>query len=309
MIINFQIIIQDLMTKYLVMDVDGSLTDGKIYMGPDGESMKAFSIKDGMVPRFILGMEEIIPVVITARESKIVENRCREIGISEIYQGVFDKLSVLKRITNNNLGLCAFFGDDMFDLKCMLPIKEAGGIIGCPADAIQEVRAVCEYVCVNKAGEGALREFAEWLVSPKINGVEIERRVRMAREYICQLNVDKINAGIYEVNDFFWYHVQEYETKEEIFCQLESHRKYIDLQYMIDGAEKMMISDVARLKVEQIYDEKRDVIIWKKPLRMTEIILTKGNMITLYPENAHCGCINVGTNKVKKIVGKISIVM
>ena len=64
--------------KYIIMDVDGSLTDGKVYMGNDGELIKAFSIKDGYAINYILKPVKIEPVVITARQSKIVENRCEE---------------------------------------------------------------------------------------------------------------------------------------------------------------------------------------------------------------------------------------
>ena len=60
------------MIKYLVMDVDGTLTDGKIYMGPNGEAMKAFSVKDGYVINYILKPHEIRPVIITARTGSIV---------------------------------------------------------------------------------------------------------------------------------------------------------------------------------------------------------------------------------------------
>ena len=58
------------------MDVDGSLTDGKIYMGPQGEAFKAFSIKDGYVINYILKPAQIIPIILTARNSVIVQNRC-----------------------------------------------------------------------------------------------------------------------------------------------------------------------------------------------------------------------------------------
>ena len=61
--------------KYLVMDVDGSLTDGKIYMGPNGEAMKAFSIKDGYAFNYILKPNNIVPIILTARKSAIVQNR------------------------------------------------------------------------------------------------------------------------------------------------------------------------------------------------------------------------------------------
>ena len=86
------------MIKYLILDVDGTLTYGKIYMGPNGEAMKAFSIKDGYVSNFILKPVGIVPVIITARNSSIVQHRCDELGITEVYQGKMDKLAALKEI-------------------------------------------------------------------------------------------------------------------------------------------------------------------------------------------------------------------
>ena len=65
--------------KFLIMDVDGTLTDGKIYMGQDGEMAKAFDIKDGAGIALVLPKNNIIPVIITARESKILANRCEEL--------------------------------------------------------------------------------------------------------------------------------------------------------------------------------------------------------------------------------------
>ena len=79
------------------MDVDGTLTDGKIYMGANGELMKAFNIKDGYGIHDILPLIGITPVIITGRKSQIVANRCNEIGIHYLYQGVTDKESQIKR--------------------------------------------------------------------------------------------------------------------------------------------------------------------------------------------------------------------
>lgn len=81
--------------KYLVMDVDGTLTDGKVYIGNNGEICKAFCIKDGYGIRNLLIPSGIIPIIITGRESAIVFNRCRELGITRIYQGISDKYSKL----------------------------------------------------------------------------------------------------------------------------------------------------------------------------------------------------------------------
>lgn len=151
------------MIRYLVMDVDGTLTDGKIYMGNNGEMMKAFSIKDGCGIHDILLPAGIIPVIITGRKSDIVVNRCREIGIEKIYQGVSNKIEKLLSITSN-LSEVAYIGDDINDLSCMEPVKEAGGKIGCPADAVKKVKELADFTSVKNGGDGAVREFIEWLV-------------------------------------------------------------------------------------------------------------------------------------------------
>ena len=148
------------------MDVDGTLTDGKVYIGDFGEVMKAFSIKDGVAIDHIIKPAGIVPIVITGRSSRIVENRCKELGIAKCYQGVKDKLSVLlKCVDSNELKDCAYIGDDIPDLECMKIIKIAGGLVGCPSDADKSVKSIADYICKNKAGDGALREFVEWIIS------------------------------------------------------------------------------------------------------------------------------------------------
>lgn len=155
------------MIKYLVMDVDGTLTDGKIYMGNDGEVMKAFSIKDGCGIHDILIPAGITPVIITGRKSDILENRCKEIGIKEIHQGVSNKIEKLLSVTSD-LSTVAYAGDDINDLSAMIPIKEAGGKIGCPADAVKKVKELADFISSKNGGDGAVREFIEWLVSENV---------------------------------------------------------------------------------------------------------------------------------------------
>lgn len=149
--------------KYLVMDVDGTLTDGKIYMGNDGEVMKAFNIKDGCGIHDILIPAGITPIIITGRSSRIVENRCGELGINEIHQGVSNKIEKLRSITDD-FSTVAYIGDDINDLSCMKPVKEAGGVIGCPKDAVEKVKAISDFISANNGGEGAVREFIEWIL-------------------------------------------------------------------------------------------------------------------------------------------------
>lgn len=297
------------MIKYLIMDVDGSLTDGKVYMGNEGESMKAFSIKDGYAMNYILKPNNIEPIIITGRTSKIVENRCQELGITKIYQGILDKLPRLKdAIGNDELCTCAYFGDDILDISCMKPIKEYGGYVGCPADAISEVKAIADYICVNKAGEGALREFAEWLVNIKVDENKITNRVNEALNYIEQMSKDNLASGVYQVNDNFYYSVQEYKTMQECDCKLESHRKYIDIQWIVEGEEKIAVADISMLHMEEDYQEDLDIMHWRKKPNIMKVVLKKDSYIVLYPRNAHMGCISVNDSVVvKKIVGKIRL--
>ena len=151
------------MIKYLILDVDGTMTDGKIYIGNDGEIMKAFNVKDGYGIHNILTAEKIIPIVITGRSSKIVEQRCMELGITNLYQGVSDKYSVLLNVTADFANV-AYIGDDVNDVECMKAIKNAGGLVGCPADAVEAIVEISDFVCKASGGNGAVREFIDWIV-------------------------------------------------------------------------------------------------------------------------------------------------
>lgn len=152
------------MIKYLIMDVDGTLTDGKIYMGSDGEICKAFNVKDGYGINDIAISEGIIPVIITGRESKILLNRCQELGVVEIHQGIENKVEKMKEIVDD-FSSVAYIGDDMNDIESMYLVKEHGGLIACPADAAKQVIAIADFVSTKNGGDGAVREFIEWLLN------------------------------------------------------------------------------------------------------------------------------------------------
>lgn len=149
--------------KILVLDVDGTLTDGKIYVSAQGELMKAFNIKDGYsLAR--LSQSGIIPVVITGRKSEIVEQRCKELKITEIHQGIENKVVKLRDVCqkyNVDLKQCAYIGDDMNDLDCM----QLCGFTAAPADAVKDVLEYVDYKCKHRGGEGAVREFCDYLTS------------------------------------------------------------------------------------------------------------------------------------------------
>ena len=162
--------------KFLVMDVDGTLTDGKIYIGNSGELFKCFDVKDGCGIKDLLPQYDILPVIITARESKILQNRCNELEITNVYQGIRDKLGKLNEIiekynSDNNteytLADCGYIGDDILDLQCMYPIKAAGGVVGCPADATKKILDIADFVSTRSGGNGAVREFIEFIINLK----------------------------------------------------------------------------------------------------------------------------------------------
>lgn len=149
--------------KFLVMDVDGTLTDGKIYMSGRGELFKAFNIKDGYTI-YTLDKIGIVPVIITGRLSDIVARRAEELRIKECHQGISDKLAKLQDIMqryNATLDEVAYIGDDYNDLECM----RLCGYSACPADAEDDIKQQVDYVCETKAGEGAVREFVKKIIN------------------------------------------------------------------------------------------------------------------------------------------------
>ena len=145
--------------KMLVLDVDGTLTDGKIYMGENGEVMKAFNCHDTL-PLRKLAKLGIKTVIITGRKSKIVENRAKEMHISYVYQNVLDKKEKLEEIIKHNqltYQNIAYIGDDENDYEAMLNCN----FKACPNDAINKVKNICNYISPKKCSESAVGEIIE----------------------------------------------------------------------------------------------------------------------------------------------------
>lgn len=161
-------------TKLIFMDIDGTLTDGKIYMGENGEMFKAFDIKDGYAIANILPKYNIVPIIITGRQSGIVTNRCKELNIDFCFQNVHNKKEKLINIANSfslfmnvngKIPHTAYIGDDIPDLECMTIVEKAG----CPSDSAEEIKKVADFISQKKGGEGAVREFIEWLCKSLVN--------------------------------------------------------------------------------------------------------------------------------------------
>jgi 3-deoxy-D-manno-octulosonate 8-phosphate phosphatase (KDO 8-P phosphatase) len=145
--------------RLLVFDVDGVLTDGGLWYGPDGEVMKRFDVKDGHA--LVLARLTGLPVaLLTARTSRIVETRANELQLARVFQGRREKGPALLELCDE-LGVApaatAYMGDDVNDL----PAMAACGLTACPADAVDEVRQAVHFVSRHPGGRGAARELVE----------------------------------------------------------------------------------------------------------------------------------------------------
>lgn len=153
--------------KLLVMDVDGTLTDGKIHISSNGEIFKSFDVKDGYGIANILPKLDITPIIITGRKSDILSIRCNELGIKHCYQGISskkEKLLELLKYLNIKKTEVASIGDDLNDLEMM----SICGLKACPANAVDEIKKICDYICNANGGEGAVREFIECLIDEEV---------------------------------------------------------------------------------------------------------------------------------------------
>ncbi len=150
--------------KLVLTDSDGVLTDTGVYYSDDGEVMKRFSIRDGMgVERLrnILGIETGI---ITGELSGSVVKRAEKLNIIYLYRGVKDKRSLLSEILSGlklDKKNIAFIGDDVNDVELINEV----GLSAAPSDGTIFVKDIVHYVCHNKGGNGAFREFAELIIS------------------------------------------------------------------------------------------------------------------------------------------------
>ena len=154
--------------KLFVMDVDGTLTDGKLYIGNNGEIFKAFDVKDGCGIRDILPEIGVEPVIITARNSDIVSNRCKELDISMCFQGIRNKKTKLIELCDEKGFVpevggvykeVAYIGDDILDL----PIMNIARLRACPANASEKVKGTANWISQYDGGYGAVRELVDYL--------------------------------------------------------------------------------------------------------------------------------------------------
>lgn len=145
--------------KLLVCDVDGVFSDGRIYLGNSGEELKAFHTRDGLGVKALI-TAGIQVAVITGRESAIVENRMRALGVQHIFQGQHNKQQALESIwqaTGITSDATASVGDDLPDI----PLLQASGLALSVFDGHPQVQQQADYVTQQRGGFGAVRELAD----------------------------------------------------------------------------------------------------------------------------------------------------
>ena len=152
--------------KLVAFDVDGVLTDGSLTFDENGHEYKTFNAKDG---QGIVNLNKagIITAIITARKNGTVEHRARNLNITELHQGSKNKIKTLEEIMakyNITFEEIAYMGDDLPDI-CIL---EKVALKGCPNDAVDEVKAIANFISSKNGGRGAVREFCDYILKKGI---------------------------------------------------------------------------------------------------------------------------------------------
>jgi len=146
----------------MLFDVDGVLTDGKLWYGPEGEALKAFHVLDGHGIKLLMQTGTAV-ALLSARSSAAVTRRAAELGIAHVLQGVEDKRAAFEALAAT-LGIevadTGFMGDELMDL----PVLRRCGFACAPAEAHERVRASAHYVTKAPAGAGAAREACEYVL-------------------------------------------------------------------------------------------------------------------------------------------------
>jgi len=154
------------MIKLIVLDVDGCLTDGKLTYSADAIESKNFNVKDGLgiATWNKLGNQTAI---ITGKQSKMVYNRAKELGVQHLYQGIKDKESILKELVmllGFEFSEVAVIGDDLNDFKMLKLVEECFT----PKNGVKEIKKIVKTILSCDGGDGAVREMIDILVDKNL---------------------------------------------------------------------------------------------------------------------------------------------
>ena len=162
--------------KMIIMDVDGTLTDGALFVLPDGEEIKAYNVRDGL-GILLAHLAGFKTAIITGKTSRALEKRAEKLRIDELHQGILDKKPVLEAILAKH-GLtneeAAYIGDDLGDLAVIKTV----GLAGAVADAHPEVKKNCHFISQQSGGRGAVREFIEFILEAQGKWGEVEEKMK-----------------------------------------------------------------------------------------------------------------------------------
>jgi 3-deoxy-D-manno-octulosonate 8-phosphate phosphatase (KDO 8-P phosphatase) len=158
--------------RLLVLDVDGVLTDGRLYYGARGEMLKVFHVRDGLGLK-LLAAGGVTAAVISGRRSGMTAKRCRELGVRHLLQGVEDKLAAFQRLRGGlgmSSGECACIGDDVPDV----PLMQEVGLSFAVADAHPQARSAAHVITRLRGGNGAVREVCDYLLEARRHAAAIK---------------------------------------------------------------------------------------------------------------------------------------
>ncbi|MFZ3323351.1 MAG: HAD-IIIA family hydrolase [Usitatibacter sp.] len=151
--------------RLAIFDVDGVMTDGTLYIGPQGEAFKAFNILDGHGLK-MLKSSGVVTAILSGRTSEAVTRRAAELEIAHVVQGSSDKSAAFDKLLASlgvQAGTCAFVGDDLPDL----PVMRRCGFAVAVANAHDAVKSEAHYVTRAPGGRGAVREFCDLVLQAK----------------------------------------------------------------------------------------------------------------------------------------------
>ena len=148
--------------ELMVFDVDGVMTDGRLWFGPDGEALKVFNVLDGAGIKS-LGAVGVVAAVISGRDSPITLRRCSELGIQHVAQGIADKgaaFDAMRHRLGKSAEVCGYMGDDEIDI----PVMKRVGFAATVPNAAEGVADHAHWVSRREGGAGAVREVCDLLL-------------------------------------------------------------------------------------------------------------------------------------------------
>lgn len=160
--------------RWLVLDVDGVLTDGSVIMNDDGRESKHFNVKDGHALKMMIRFGFNV-MFLTGRRSQVVEHRARDLGVTEVHQRVLNKLEYFTEFMDRkgiSFAEVAYVGDDIVDIPLMKQVAFSATV----ADAAEEVPPLADYVSPYQGGKGAVRDICKIILQAQGKWKEVADR-------------------------------------------------------------------------------------------------------------------------------------